>query len=127
MIPCRFKASVLCCHIGNVSIPYFSPSGNLTTNHIVKIGFTFLEFSTIKIVMWNCHVDDSTKIRYNLILGRYLLTSLRLYLEFSNTVIEGGNGPFEIFTASMVDLGTYDFDFLVQVKLHPKIISQIHT
>ena len=102
-------------------------AGNLKTNQKVKVNFCLTEFSTTKIIMCECYVDDSTKIRYNLILGRYLLTPLRLYLEFSNTVIEGGNGPFEIFTASMVDLGTYDFDFLVQVKLHPKIISQIHT
>ena len=29
-------------------------------------------------VTWNCHVGDSAKGRYDLILGRYLLMELRL-------------------------------------------------
>ena len=46
---------------------------DITTNLKVKIDFTLPGFSATKIVMWNFHVDDSTKIRYSIILGRDLL------------------------------------------------------
>ena len=48
--------------------------GNITNNLKVKIDFTLPEFSATKNLMSNCHVDDSAKGRYNMILGRALLT-----------------------------------------------------
>ena len=53
-------------------------------------------------------MDNSTKSRYDMILGRYPLTSLVLYLKCSNHAIEEGGGPVEICTAPMVDLGTHE-------------------
>ena len=35
-----------------------------------------------KIVTWKCHVDESTNGRYNMILGRDLLTALVMDLKF---------------------------------------------
>ena len=43
-----------------------------------------------KTVTWKCQVDESTNGRYNMILGRDLLTALGLYLKFSENVIIGG-------------------------------------
>ena len=102
-------------------------SGNLTTNHKVKIDFTSPEFSATKVVVRNCCVNDSAKIWYNIILGRYLLTILVLYLKFSNGVIKVGDGPFEMFAAPMVNLGMYEFKTLRIRKITPKEYSQMYT
>ena len=47
-------------------------AGNFTTNLKVKVYFTLTGSSATKIVTWDCHVDDSTKGIYDMILGRYL-------------------------------------------------------
>ena len=47
--------------------------GNITTNLKVKIDFTLPALSATNVVTWNCHVDDSSKGRYDMILGRDLL------------------------------------------------------
>ena len=44
--------------------------------------------------MWNFHVDDSAKGRYDIIVGEDLLTELGLNLIFSEHVIEADCGPF---------------------------------
>ena len=58
---------------------------------------------------WDYHVDESNKVRYDMILGREILTVLGLNLKFSDHVIEEDDIPFKGYTASMVDLGTYEF------------------
>ena len=58
---------------------------------------------------WNCHVDDSSKGIYNIILGRYLLTELVLNLKFSDHVIESDDEPLKGYMAPMVYMGTYEF------------------
>ena len=82
---------------------------NITTIIKVKIYLTLPELSGMKIVTWNCHVEDSAKVRYDMILGRYLLTSLLLNLKLSDHVIETYSGPLKGSTSPMVDLGTYEF------------------
>ena len=59
-------------------------------------------------MMWNCCVDDSDKGRYDMILGRYLLTALWLNLKFSDHIIEADYGTFKGSTTPTVDLGTYE-------------------
>ena len=49
---------------------------NITNNLKVRIYSTLPEFSVTKIVTWGFHVDDSTKSRYDMILGRYILIAL---------------------------------------------------
>ena len=58
---------------------------NLTNNHKDKKYFILPEFSATKIVTWGFHVDDSAKSRYNIILGRAILTALVLYLKIPIT------------------------------------------
>ena len=48
--------------------------GNITTNLKVEVNFTLPELSATSFGTWKCHVDDSAKGRYDIILGRYLLT-----------------------------------------------------
>ena len=50
--------------------------GSITTYINKEIDFTLPELSPTKIVTWNCHVDDSSKGIYDMILSRYLLTDL---------------------------------------------------
>ena len=49
-------------------------SGNITTIIRVKVEFTLPALSAMYLVTWRCHVDDSAKGRYYMILGEYLLT-----------------------------------------------------
>ena len=56
-------------------------SRNITTYLKVKVDFTLPALSTTNVVTWNCHVDDSAKGRYDMILGRDILTKLGLNLE----------------------------------------------
>ena len=58
-------------------------AGNITTDLKVNIYFTLPALIATDIVMWNCHVDDSANGRYDMILGRDLLTELGLNLKFS--------------------------------------------
>ena len=48
--------------------------GNITTSFKVKVDFKLPALSATNVMRWKCHVDHSTKGRYEMILGRYLLT-----------------------------------------------------
>ena len=65
-------------------------SGKLTTSKKVNTDFWLPEFSATKIVMLKFHVDESTNGRYDMILGRDLLTALVMDLKFSDNVIIDG-------------------------------------
>ena len=47
---------------------------NVTANMKVKLNFTLTELRATKHLMWNCHVYDSAKVSYYMILGRDILT-----------------------------------------------------
>ena len=89
------------------SMQWNTQAENITTNLKVKIYLTLPALSATNVVTWNCHVDDSAKDRYNMILGQYLLTELSLNLKSSENAIEADDGPFNRSTTPMVDLGTY--------------------
>ena len=77
---------------------------NFITNHKVKVNFYLPKLTVKTIVTWECHVDESSESRYDMILGKYLLTVLGLYLDFSYNLITGGGRPFEGLTRPMIDL-----------------------
>ena len=53
---------------------WHTQAGNITTNHNVKVYFTLPKLSVMNVVTWECHVDDSNKGRYDMILGLDILT-----------------------------------------------------
>ena len=57
-------------------------------------------------MMWQLHIDDYSKCRYDMILGGFLLTELGLNWKISEHVIKADDGPFKGSTTPMVDLGT---------------------
>ena len=65
---------------------------NFTTDLKVKLDFTLHSLITTNDVMWKCNVDDSANKRYDMILGRDILTELGLNLKFSEHVIEADDG-----------------------------------
>ena len=69
---------------------------------------------------WNCHVDESAKVIYDMILGRYILKSLGLSLLLSDHVIESYGGPLKGYTSPMVDLGRYEFKILNTGNITPQ-------
>ena len=89
-------------------------------NQKVQLDFTLPGFSATKIVMWNYHMNWSTKIRFDMILGRYMITSLVLDLKLSDSVIKGVGGLFDNNIAPMVNLGTYESKNLDTGKITPK-------
>ena len=93
---------------------------NITTNLMVKIDLNLPELSVTKIVTWNCHLGDSTKGKYDIVLGKYITTVLVFNLKISDHVIEAYYGPFKGSTATMVDLGTYEFKYLNTDKIIPE-------
>ena len=76
------------------------------------------EFSATKLVTWKCHVDESTTGRYNMILGRDLLTTLGLDLKFYENVIHSGEVPYNGCSAPMVDVNNDHFNILTSKKLN---------
>ena len=55
-------------------IQWHMQAGNTTTDIKVKVYFNLPALSETNVVTWICHVDDSAKGRYDMILGRGLLT-----------------------------------------------------
>ena len=97
---------------------------NITTNLKVKIDFTLPKSSATKIVMCKCYVDESCKRRYDMILGRYLLTSLGLNLNLSEHVIKSDGGLLKFSSAPMVDFGMNGFKDLNIGIFYPKIFYE---
>ena len=90
-------------------IRWHTQVGGITTNLKFKIDFTLPKISATRIVMWKCHVDDSTKSRYDMILGGYKLSDLVLNLKISDHIIESDDETLKGSTSPMADMGTYEF------------------
>ena len=70
--------------------------------------------------MWNYHVDESARGRYDMILGRNIWTELGLNLKFSDHVVEADNGTLKESTAPISDIGTYESTDLETEKITPE-------
>ena len=93
---------------------------NITTNLKVNIDFTLPALSVTNATTWKCHVDDSAKGRYDMILEQDILTELVLNLKFSEQVIEADDVPFKGYSTPMVNLGKYIFKDLNEGGIKPE-------
>ena len=75
----------------NAVIKWNTQLGRTTTNLKVKIDFTLPDLNDMNVVTWNFHVDDSSKGRYDMILGRDPLPYLGLNLKLSDHFVEADN------------------------------------
>ena len=67
--------------------------GKFTTSNKENVDFCLPEFIATKKVSWKFHVYKQTNSRYDMILGRNLLTALGLDLKFFVNLIIVGEGP----------------------------------
>ena len=65
-------------------------------------------------------MDECSKGRCDMILVRYLLTALGLYLKFSDRVIVGYKGPYEGFLAPMFDVISCGYAALTDKIVQPE-------
>ena len=56
-------------HKKHAAVQFQTQAGNITTNPKVKLDLTLPALSATNVVAWKCHVDDSAKVRYDMILG----------------------------------------------------------
>ena len=49
---------------------WHTQAGNITTNLKVKVDFILHAISVMNAVTWKCYVNDSAKVRYDMILRR---------------------------------------------------------
>ena len=66
------------------------------------------------------HIDDPAKDVYDIILGRDILTQLRLNLKWYDHFIEADDVPLKGSTSPTVRLGTYIFKYLNIGEIKPE-------
>ena len=54
-------------------------------------------------------MDESTNGRYDMILGRDLITALGLDFKFSDNIIIVNEGPYEGYSTPLVDVSNHNF------------------
>ena len=99
---------------------------NITTNIKVTVDFTLPALSATDVVTWKCHVYESAKGRYDIILGTYPLKEFVLNIIFSKDVIEADEGPFIGAMAHMVDLGAYMFKYLNTGSFDDAYVEEVY-
>ena len=70
-------------------------------------------------VTWKFHVDKSTNIIYDMILGRDLLTTLGMDIKFFNNIIIGGESQYGSWSATMDEVIKYDFKSITDKTAKP--------
>ena len=55
------------------TMQWHTQSGDITTHLKVKVDFALPALIAMTVATWRCHVDDSVKGRYDIILGRDIL------------------------------------------------------
>ena len=53
---------------------WHTQAGNVTNNLKIKVDFTLPMLSAMNVVTWKCHVGESDKGGYDMILGQDILT-----------------------------------------------------
>ena len=70
------------------TIKLITQGGDFLTTHTTNIEILLATLDARKSATWKFHVDDSQKYaRYDMIIGRYLLSELQIDLQFSHFMI----------------------------------------
>ena len=69
---------------------------------------------------WKFHIEKSTNVRYDMILGRDLLTALGLDIKFYDNVIVGGEGPYEGCSSPIFYVSNYNFKSISDKTVKPE-------
>ena len=72
-----------------------------------------------KILRWKFHVDESTTGRYDMILGRDLLTALVLHIKFAENVMHVVEVPYKACSSPMFEVNNYNFNILTGETVEP--------
>ena len=84
------------------------------------IDFCLSDFSATNTVIWKHSVDKSTNVRYDMILGRDLLTSLGLDLKVSKHIMIVSEVTYVGCSSPMVDVSNYNFTYITDKILKPE-------
>ena len=95
-------------------------AGKFMISKKVNVEFSSPELSATKIVTWKFHFDESTNGKYDIILGRDLITALVLDLKFYDNVMIGRHGPYEGCLSLMVGVNNYNFKYITDKTIKPK-------
>ena len=82
-----------------------TPSGTLTTTETVNGQFTLPELQPNRPIKWKLHVAPQQMVTYDMIIGRDLLSFLKIDIKFSDQVIEWDEAvmPFKPYDATELD------------------------
>ena len=106
---------------------YATGSGTLTTQYETKVHFSLPEFSDKKVITWNFSVTDSKDLGYDLILGRDLMTELKMDILFSQKTLnwEGISIPMRDFRRiQKLRLSKYELKAIINEVKEPIITQQ---
>ena len=89
----------------NGKTTWSTPSGTLTTNEVVNGQFTIPELQPNRPIKWRLHVAPHQMATYDMILGRDLLSFLKIDIKFSEQIIEWDHAvmPFKPIDATSMD------------------------
>lgn len=70
------------------SMPFVTGNGTVAMNKKMKMSFTLCEFTDKRKISWNFIVDETDTHSYDIIMGRDLLTTLKIKLDFDQKIID---------------------------------------
>ena len=78
------------------------------------------KYIAMQIVMWKYHMGDFTESRYDMILGRYILYVLVIYIKFYKCTIVSGIVAYKGWNAPIFYLNDYCFKlYNAEVEIDP--------
>ena len=93
------------------SVRWSTQGCDFYTNPKFKVGIVIPKLYATKIITWNFHVDDlQGNHKYNMMLGRDILSEPKIDLRFSNNIIRGNGGAYTGCKYSIKDVTNINFN-----------------
>ena len=102
-------------------------NGTLNTKYESTLNIELPEFSDKKIITWNFSVADTSKIGYDLIIGRDLMNKLEMNISFENKTIswEGNEVPMRDYKKlKRWNLSAHELQVIIQEMQEPVITKE---